>query len=80
MLLKIQFKKETRETSHAQVLFSMARRRRSSIEKKQASIHGMYVAGSVSKYILHRVATETIGTSHSGACHYYHSVVAATGT
>ena len=37
----------------------------------------MYVAGSVSKYILHRVATETIGTSHSGACHY-HSVVAAT--
>ena len=39
----------------------------------------MYVAGSVSKYILHRVATETIGTSHSGACHY-HSVVAATGT
>ena len=38
----------------------------------------MYYVCSRKCLKLHRVATETIGTSQSGACHYY-SVVAATG-
>ena len=39
-------------------------------------VYSKYVCSRKCLKVLHRVATETIGTSHSGACHY-HSVVAA---